>query len=161
MKAKKDIAYFEALPYTTILKKDDEGDVVARVVELPGCIAHGKNQIEATASLNSMFRLWIEDALESGDPIPEPEPESLPSGKWVQRVPKTLHRDLAQMAEREDVSLNQLVTAILSQGVTARACAQIAESHFRGVETSARSRDGIGRRGRSPQPGAKPGAKHR
>ena len=46
--------------------------------------------------------------------------EDLPSGRWLQRVPRTLHRDLIRLAERERVSLNQLVTALLSEAVGAR-----------------------------------------
>lgn len=46
--------------------------------------------------------------------------EDLPSGRWVQRVPRTLHRDLIRLAERERVSLNQLVTSLLSEAVGAR-----------------------------------------
>jgi len=46
--------------------------------------------------------------------------EELPSGKWLLRVPRTLHRDLIRLAERERVSLNQLVTALLSEAVGAR-----------------------------------------
>ena len=52
--------------------------------------------------------------------ISHASPEDLPSGKWLQRVPRTLHRDLIRLAERERVSLNQLVTALLSEAVGAR-----------------------------------------
>ena len=31
----KDIAYYESLPYTITIRKDDEGDFVARIQELP------------------------------------------------------------------------------------------------------------------------------
>ena len=50
----------------------------------------------------------------------EVSPEKLPSGKWLQRAPRTLHRDLIRLAERERVSLNQLVTSLLSEAVGAR-----------------------------------------
>lgn len=46
--------------------------------------------------------------------------EELPSGRWLQRVPRTLHRDLIRLAERERVSLNQLVASLLSEAVGAR-----------------------------------------
>jgi len=52
--------------------------------------------------------------------IPPAISEELPSGKWLQRVPRTLHRDLIRLAEREGVSLNQLVTSLLSEAVGAR-----------------------------------------
>src|SRR5579863_7809485 len=105
------------LPYTKILRRDDEGDVVGRIRELPGCTAHGATDAEALENLREMQALWIQDCIDSGQAIPRPEPEPLLSGKWVQRVPRSLHGKLAHLAKREGVSLNQLVTSILSQSV--------------------------------------------
>jgi predicted HicB family RNase H-like nuclease len=45
-------------------------------------------------------------------------------GKFVQRVPKTLHRDLIELAKREGVSLNQLVTSILATAIGRREAAK-------------------------------------
>jgi hypothetical protein len=60
--------------------------------------------------------------LEAGDPVPEPErQETLPIGKWAQRVPRSLHQKLATMANNEGVSLNQFVTSMLSQQISIRA----------------------------------------
>ena len=109
------------LPYTVILRKDEDGDYVARVDELRGCSAHGKTPQEAFANLEEAQELWITDCLESGQPVPEPAVEEpLPSGKWVQRVPRSLHRKLSTLARREGVSLNQLVTSMLSESVGSR-----------------------------------------
>jgi antitoxin HicB len=117
----KDISYYLSLPYTTILKRDEEGDVVARIEELPGCMSHGSDEAEAIVNLTSLKELWLKDALKNNDEIPEPqECESLPSGKWVQRVPKSLHFQLTRAARAEGVSLNQLVTSLLAQQVTSR-----------------------------------------
>ena len=117
----RNLAYYMDLPYTTILRKDEEGDVVARVEELPGCVSHGQNEAEAVENLASMKKLWFEDCLESGEDIPEPEKREPPSsGKWVQRVPRSLHRELTRMAKTEGVSLNQLVTSMLSHQVTTK-----------------------------------------
>jgi antitoxin HicB len=122
IEAIKDLNYYLSLPYTTVLRRDAEGDVVARVDELPGCIAHGKDNAEALSELESMKRLWIEDCLGSGQEVPEPQVEEpLPSGKWVQRVPRSLHAKLTGAAKQEGVSLNQLVTSILSERFGARA----------------------------------------
>ena len=117
----KDIQYYLALPYTVVLRRDEERDYVARIEELPGCSTHGKSPQEALENLEEVKSAWIEDCLEQGDPIPEPATEeALPSGKWVQRVPRTLHRELVRLAKQEQVSLNQLVTSILSEAVGAR-----------------------------------------
>ena len=72
--------------------------------------------------------MWLEESLAAGHLIPEPEDEEpLPSGKWVQRVPRSLHRQLVKAAKREGVSLNQLVTSMLSQAASAVAWEKVAE----------------------------------
>jgi antitoxin HicB len=124
----KDIAHYLSLPYATVLRRDEDGDTVARIEELPGCVAHGKDEAEAIENLKSMQKLWIEECIAGGNDVPEPESEeSLPSGKFVQRVPRSLHRQLTRMAKHEGVSLNQLVTSILSQAVSGAAWEKVAE----------------------------------
>src|SRR3990172_6216892 len=129
-----DLEDYLNLPYTVVLRRDEEGDYVARIDELSGLSTHGRTPQEALGNLEEAKRAWIEDCLERGDPIPAPQApkvpqvpqvkdlseEPLPSGKWVQRVPRTLHRDLIRLAKREKVSLNQLVTSILAEAVGAR-----------------------------------------
>jgi antitoxin HicB len=117
----KDLKYYLDLPYTTVVRRDEDGDFVARVDELPGCAAHGKSPEEAMANLEEAKKLWIAESLGAGQTVPEPAAEkALPSGKWVQRVPRSLHRKLAVLARREGVSLNQLVTAMVSEAVGAK-----------------------------------------
>ena len=120
---KRDVTYYEGLPYTLTIRKDDEGDFVARIAELPGCTAHGESEIVAIENLRSVQRLWIEEALSAGNKIPEPEQHTeMPSGKWIQRVPRRLHKELANAARLENVSLNQLVTSMLSEALAVRTC---------------------------------------
>jgi len=124
----KNIDYYMELSYTTVLRRDPDGDVVARIQELPGCSTHGKNNQDALENLKEAQRLWIEDCLDAGDPVPEPEKDdSLPSGKWVQRVPRSLHKQLQQHAKSQGVSLNQLVTSLLSESITSRTWEAVAE----------------------------------
>ena len=40
--------------------------------ELPGCMAHGDTPQEALAQAQEAMALWIETAIEFGDPVPEP-----------------------------------------------------------------------------------------
>jgi antitoxin HicB len=127
------VAYYMTLPYTTVLCRDEDNDVIARIEELPGCVAHGSGEAEAIENLRGMQRLWLEVSIENGHDVPMPAAESvLPSGKWVQRVPRSLHGRLVQMAKRENVSLNQLVTSLLSQaaggGVWERPSASLPEA---------------------------------
>ena len=110
---------FAALHHTIVMRQDDEGDFVASIAELDGCVAHGQDATEALAELGSMKRLWIESCLADGKPVPLPaeEDDTLPSGKWLQRVPRTLHKKIADLAQREGVSLNQYVVSVLAEAV--------------------------------------------
>jgi predicted RNase H-like HicB family nuclease len=131
----RNIEYYLSLPYTTILKKDEEGDVVARIGELDGCVSHGSDVKESVANLKAMQPAWIEACIESGRPVPEPEPvEELPSGKWVQRVPRSLHQQLVRLAKSEKVSLNSLVTAMLSAAAATKVLDKT--RRFRGPESN-------------------------
>jgi hypothetical protein len=58
------------------------------------------------------------ERLDTGQAIPEPHVEDdLPNRKWLQRVPRSLHKRLSDLAGREKVSLNQLVTSMLAEGL--------------------------------------------
>ena len=60
--------------YEVIIYWSAEDSVyVAEVPELPGCMAHGKNQREALSNVRQASMLWIKTAKEFGDHIPEPK----------------------------------------------------------------------------------------
>ncbi|MEO8096080.1 MAG: hypothetical protein ABI811_00140 [Acidobacteriota bacterium] len=118
--AKTGVEHYLSLHYTTILRTEEDV-VVARIKEFPGCIAHGSNAAEACEHLREVQSLWIEERLDAGLKIPEPAAEEeLPSGKWLQRAPRTLHKQLASLAEREGVSFNTIVTTLLCESVALR-----------------------------------------
>ena len=52
---------------------NDDRVFVAEVPELPSCVAHGETQEVALANAQEATQLWIETALEFGDPIPQPK----------------------------------------------------------------------------------------
>ena len=49
--------------------------------------------------------------------VPFPEPRMRFSGQFNVRVPKDLHRQLVRKAEEEGVSLNALITYLLSRSI--------------------------------------------
>ena len=115
-----EVEHYMALPYTTILRRDEDGDIVGRIEELPGCVTHGADEAEAINCLKEAQRLWIEDCLEAGDVVPEPGPaDSLSSREWIQRVPRRLHKQLTDAAIRKNVGLNELVATILAEAIQA------------------------------------------
>ena len=116
------VAEYMKLPYTTSMVYDDSpGGPPAWVVwieELDGCISQGDSPDEAMEMICEAMEGWLEVAVAYGDDIPPPKdhfPEH--SGKFQVRLPVGLHGKLAAVAKEQEVSLNQLVTAILAEGV--------------------------------------------
>ena len=100
------------LNYTyEIRKMDDESGqyYYGKVLELDGCQSTADTYEELEVSLKEAIEGYIETKLESGHEVPLPFDVKDFSGKLVVRMPKTLHKDLVLKAEKEGVSLNQLL----------------------------------------------------
>lgn len=118
----KDLDYFLALPYTIEIVHSQRADTgaaywFARVRELPGCMTEAESFESLDAQIQDAMATWLEDALADGEVIPEPRPLQEYSGRFVVRLPRSLHRDLAQMADQEGVSLNTYITTVLARAV--------------------------------------------
>jgi predicted RNase H-like HicB family nuclease len=100
--------------YRVALQYVPDGYWIAEHPELPGCKADGETAQEALSSLDVSRELWIESRLATGLEVPEPQEAPQYSGRFVLRIPKSLHRDLANEAEAEGVSLNSLVSNVLA-----------------------------------------------
>ena len=81
--------------------------------DLPGCMSDGESPEEAMTNGKDAFQCWIAAATASKDPIPQPYQSY--SGKFVQRLPRSLHARLVDRAKKEQVSLNALVTSYIAQ----------------------------------------------
>jgi antitoxin HicB len=93
---------------------EEDGLYLAEVPELPGCLTHGETIAEAARNAEEAIEGWIETAGDMGWPIPRPSVEKHYSGRFLARVPRSLHARLAQAAERDGVSLNQYIVSKLS-----------------------------------------------
>ncbi len=104
-------------PYTVelVYGEDPSEGVVARVAEWPGCMTAGDTREEALAHLGEAMRDWAADRLERGLGIPEPITSY--GGKVLVQMPKSLHRDVMKRAEREGVSMNQLISTTLARAM--------------------------------------------
>ena len=106
------------LPYNYIVKpvQDESGSYYhASILEFSGCQSTGDTFQDAYSGLQEAMEGWIETKLENGFPIPEPIEDEKYSGKFVLRLPKSLHKHLAIEAEKEGVSLNQYALYKLAQ----------------------------------------------
>jgi predicted RNase H-like HicB family nuclease len=107
-------------PYSRVLIPDEEsGTYTAVILEFPGCIAQGDTPQEAYDHLEDAAKDWIDAALDLKQEIPSPSQSLSFGGKYLLRLPKSLHRQLALISEREGVSLNQFIVSTLSEKVGA------------------------------------------
>lgn len=118
MEERKDVAYYMNLAYNYIIQpiNDESGSYYyAHILELDGCQSTGGTFEEAYENLKDAMRGWIETKLDAGFDIPIPKGTNNYSGKFVVRIPKTLHYKLAIEAEKEGISLNQYALYKLSR----------------------------------------------
>lgn len=104
------------LDYRASVYKDEDGDFVVEVNDLPGCVTHGATVTEAFENLEEAKRVWMESRLAGGLEIPRPKNREEYSGRVLLRMPRSLHRALSNQAQQEGVSLNQHIVSLLSMG---------------------------------------------
>jgi len=105
------------LPYNIIIKHihDESGEYYfASVLEFDGCISDGNTPDEAYENILDAMEGWIDTKLEGGFTVPEPISSEKYSGKFLLRIPKSLHAKLAIEAAKDGVSLNQYALYRLS-----------------------------------------------
>ena len=107
---------YMAMPYRMeIVEDSDEGGFVASYPDLPGCISCGETVEAVAANAQDAKRAWLEAAMEDGIAIREPDSLDDYSGQFKLRIPKSLHRSLAEHSQREGISMNQYCVYLLSR----------------------------------------------
>ncbi len=114
----KSLDHYLSLPYSITLVPSPEGGFAVKINELTGCISQGETVEDAYRMIEDAKREWLAAALEMGIEIPVPaaDPEEF-SGRFIARLPKSLHKTLVKKAREEGVSLNQYVVYQLSKGI--------------------------------------------
>ena len=127
--------------YAFLVHPAEEGGYVAEIPELPGCITQAETLEELERNIEDARKAWIEVAFEQGLDIPMPRQEEVYSGRFVVRVPKSLHRSLAEEAAGEGTSLNQYVLTLLASRSTVKQTVRVFESAMdRMAEKTSRQR---------------------
>ena len=80
-----------------------------------GCITCGETIESAVTNAMDAKKVWLEAALEDGVKIHEPDSLEDYSGQFKLRIPKSLHRSLAEHSQREEISMNQYCVYLLSK----------------------------------------------
>lgn len=112
----KTLIEYMSLPYRLeIIPDPDEGGYVASYPELPGCITCGDTVEAAVRNAEDAKREWLLSAMESGNEIREPDSVEMYSGQFKLRIPKSLHKSLAEHSKREGISMNQYCLYLLAR----------------------------------------------
>ena len=98
-----------------IYEDPDEGGFVISYPELSGCITCGETIEEALEMAKDAKREWIRAAIEENYEIPLPNQKNTYSGQFKLRLPKSLHKELAEHARSEGISMNQYCVYLLSK----------------------------------------------
>jgi predicted HicB family RNase H-like nuclease len=106
------------MPYCWTVIPQEEGGYTAGILEFQGCVAEGESSAEALKHLNSAARAWLRACLETGERIPPPLTNYEASGRFALRLPRSVHARAVKAAALDGVSLNQFVTAAVSERLT-------------------------------------------
>ena len=104
---------FEIRPLTA----EEGGGFLISYPDFSECLSDGQTVDEVLKNGRDALKATIA-ALKANDlPVPAPNGGGIASGKFVARVPKTVHAQLTTRAKSEGVSLNTLVLTFIAQGL--------------------------------------------
>lgn len=104
---------FEVRP----LSAEEGGGYLISFPDFAECISDGESIDEAIENGLDALKATIAALKSRKLPVPAPNSGGVASGKFVARVPKTIHAQLAMRARAEGVSLNALVLTFIAQGL--------------------------------------------
>lgn len=112
----KSLEYYMNLNYKVQVVKDEaEGGYVLSIPDLKGCLTSSNDIGSGMMRLEDAKKEWIKAAMEEGYEVPEPDSAENYSGQFKLRIPRSLHKELAERSRREGVSMNQYCLYLLSR----------------------------------------------
>jgi len=107
---------FEIRPLT----QEEGGGYLISFTDFSECISDGETPEEAIQNGLDALAETIAALEDLRLPVPAPASNGNYSGKFIQRIPKSLHARLALRAKQEGVSMNTLVTSFLAESLGMR-----------------------------------------
>jgi antitoxin HicB len=104
---------FEVRPLTS----EEGGGYLISFPDFAECISDGETVEEAMENGRDALKATVAALKAKKLSVPAPNSGGVASGKFVARVPKTVHAQLATRARAEGVSLNSLVLTFITQGL--------------------------------------------
>lgn len=114
-------AFEEYMHEIAPLTSEEGGGFVITFPDLPGCMSDGETIKEAISNGRDAFNAWVAAVLDAKRTVPLPSARPLElvdvSGRFVTRLPKSLHARLQSRARQEGVSINTLTTTFIAEGL--------------------------------------------
>ena len=104
---------FEIRPLTAA----EGGGFLIAYPDFSECLSDGETVAEAIANGREALAATIAALEAKGLAVPAPNGGGVASGKFVARVPRTIHAQLAARAKAEGVSLDRLVLTFIAEGL--------------------------------------------
>ena len=98
-----------------VIPDRESGYFAVRFPDFPGIFTGGYSLEQAIKNGKEALEVTLDTMKKHKSPLPKPKTDF--SGQFHVRVPRGLHRELVRKAEEEGVSLNALVTYLLSQSI--------------------------------------------
>lgn len=99
------------------LSMEEGGGFLISYPDFSDCIADGETVEEVIKNGADALKATIATLKAKGFQVPTPNSGGVASGRFVARVPKTVHAQLTTRARAEGVSLNTLVLTFIAQGL--------------------------------------------
>ena len=111
----KELDYYMGLNYRVELIKNEEGEgYVLHCPELRGCITCADTLEKGFEMIEDAKKCWFQACIEDNIEIPLPSNIDNYSGQFKIRMPKSLHKSLAEKSQQEGISMNQYCVYLLS-----------------------------------------------
>jgi len=115
---RKPLEYYLKADYPFTVRPDNnDGGYIIGFPDLQYCVGTGDTINAAIADAMIVKEEWLKAAYEDGIAIPEPANAEEYSGRVSLRIPKSLHKSVAEVARKEGVSINQLISHLISLGI--------------------------------------------
>jgi antitoxin HicB len=99
------------------LSAEEGGGFLISFPDFADCISDGETVEEALKNGRAALKATIAALKATGHAVPAANSGGVASGKFVARVPKSVHAQLTTRAKAEGVSLNTLVLTFIAQGL--------------------------------------------
>ena len=99
------------------LSLEEGGGFLISYPDFSECISDGETVEEALSNGKDALKSTIATLKSRNLSVPAPNSGGVASGKFIARVPKTVHAQLTTRAKAEGVSLNSLVLTFIAQGL--------------------------------------------